>query len=312
MEQVACNLCKSRESLPLWTLPDLALGRHDVRATFVQCAMCGLIYQNPRPALAEMAAHYPPEYELYAPAPEGGKSSWLLRRAIGYGMAKRSRFVTRHKTSGRLLDLGCASGVFLREMQKNSNWQVTGVEINADAAQTARERYGLDVQVGTLEQVAFPEEHFDVVTLWDVLEHLHDPAATLREINRILKPGGIVVLRVPNRSSWDARIFGRYWAGWEPPRHLYVFTPETLTLLLRHAGFYAKEWSSGTGAYVTFLFSLRLWSKAQPHPSVIRDHAIAILYHPVLRLLTAPLFYLYTIGLHGPQMVTTALKVRHD
>jgi SAM-dependent methyltransferase len=253
-----------------------------------------------------MRANYPAEYESYAPEPGGG--SWLMGQAVQYGLAKRARFVTTHKQGGRLLDVGCAAGVFLRAMRAPGAWEVYGVEINAEMAQLARDRYQLDVRSGTLEQAAFPDGFFDVVTMWDVLEHLHDPANSLREVHRILKADGVFVVRVPNLDSHDARLFGRYWAGLDAPRHLFVFNPQTLDALLGSSGFQATAWSCGIGAYTTFLLSLRFWAAAQPRTSRVRDGLILFLYHPVMRLLSAPLFQLRSLGLHGPSLVVVATR----
>lgn len=309
MEQIVCNLCGSADAIPVFAnLPDLLLERKDVWTTLVKCCSCGLIYQNPRPTLAEMSMHYPPEYESYALEPAAENISWLRRQAIQYGIAKRGRFITRHRPAGRLLDVGCAAGTFLRGMESSGKWQVAGVEISEYAARIARERYRLDVRVGTLEQAGFPDEFFDAITLWDVLEHLHDPAASLREVCRILKPDGLVVIRVPNASSWDAALFGRYWAGLDAPRHLYVFTQATLGALLAANGLRAKAWSSNMGAYTTFLLSLRFWTSAQRKPGGVRNSLIRLLDHPVTRLMAAPVFYPSGLALHGPLLVVTAVK----
>jgi SAM-dependent methyltransferase len=308
MEDTACNLCGNTNATQIiYDLPDFLLHRNDVSATFVKCASCGLIYQNPRPTFVEMAAHYPPDYESYAPEPAPGKSSWLLRQAIRYGVAKRCRYVTRFKHAGRLLDVGCATGIFLKGIRNCGNWEAYGVEINAQAAHIAQE-HGLDVRVGTLEQAGFTDGFFDVVTLWDVLEHLHDPGGSLREIYRILKPDGLLVIRVPNASSTDARLFGRYWAGLDAPRHLYVFTPVTLDALLVANNFQRIARSSQIGAYPTFLLSLRFWSGTKDKSSTALSFLVKILYHPVMRLLSAPLFYLRGFGLRGPLVVATATK----
>ena len=308
MEYTVCNLCSSTNATPVIDdLPDFLLHRNGVSTTLVKCTTCGLVYQNPRPALVEMAAHYPPDYESYAPEPDAENSSWLLRQAIRYGVAKRCRYVTRYKRAGRLLDMGCATGIFLQGIRNCGNWEPYGVEINEHAAHIAQE-HGLDVRLGTLEQAGFADEFFDVVTLWDVLEHLHDPAGSLREIYRILKPDGLVVIRVPNASSWDSRLFGRYWAGLDSPRHLYVFTPVTLNALLAANRFRSIARSSQIGAYTTFLLSLRFWSGARDKPSTARDFLVKFLYHPVMRLLSVPLFYLGGLGLRGPLVVATATK----
>lgn len=306
MEYVNCNLCGGDDSAPVFVLPDYLLGRSDVAATIVRCKSCGLLYQNPRPTLAEMAHYYPPEYELYVPESKIRETSRLLERAVQYGIRKRMGYVTRYKHSGRLLDVGCASGVFLGGMQKAGGWELYGVEINPDAARMAREQCHIDVRTGTLEQAAFASGFFDAITLWDVLEHLHDPAATLREIHRVLKRGGVLVIRVPNAASWDARLFGRYWAGLEPPRHLYVFTPDTLRALVTANGLSPQVWSSRMAAYTTFLLSLRFW--INDHKSSSGARGLAWLDHPVMRLLSAPLFYVGSLGLRGPLMVVVARK----
>jgi len=308
MEDTACNLCGNTNAAQIiFDLPDFLLHRKEVSATFVKCVSCGLVYQNPRPTFVEMAAHYPPDYESYAPEPDAENSSWLLRQAIRYGVAKRCRYVTRHKRAGRLLDVGCATGIFLQGIRNSGKWEPYGVEINEQVAHIARE-HGLDVRSGTLEQAGFAEGFFDVVTLWDVLEHLHDPAGSLREIYRILKPDGLLVIRVPNASSWDSRLFGRYWAGLDAPRHLYVFTPVTLDALLAANHFRIIARSSQMGTYPTFLLSLRFWSGARDKPSKARDILVKFLYHPVMRLLSAPLFYMRGLGLRGPLVVATATK----
>jgi len=308
MEHTACNLCGNTNAAPIiYDLPDFLLHRNEVSATFVKCVSCGLVYQNPRPTFVEMAAHYPPDYESYAPEPDAENSSWLLRQAIRYGVAKRCRYVTRYKHSGRLLDVGCATGIFLQGIRNCGNWEPYGVEINGHVAHIAQE-HGLDVRLGMLEQAGFADGFFDVVTLWDVLEHLHDPAGSLREIYRILKPDGLLVIRVPNASSWDSRLFGRYWAGLDSPRHLYVFTPVTLDALLAANHFQSIARSSQIGAYPTFLLSLRFWSGARDKPNTALDFLVKFLYHPVMRLLSAPLFYLRGLGLRGPLVVATATK----
>jgi SAM-dependent methyltransferase len=309
MEHVACNLCGSTNVMPvIHVLPDLLLHRNEVSATFVKCVSCGLVYQNPRPTFVEMAAHYPPDYESYAPEPDAENSSWLLRQAIRYGVAKRCRYVTRYEHAGRLLDVGCATGIFLQGIRNCGNWEPYGVEINEHAAHIAQE-HGLDVRLGTLERAGFADEFFDVVTLWDVLEHLHDPAGSLREIYRILKPDGLVVIRVPNASSWDSRLFGRYWAGLDAPRHLYVFTPKTLDALLEANQLKPTAWSCSSGGDVMFHLSVRFWMTAKAKRKTTIRFTQRFFSNPLIRLFTAPAFYFGGLWLRGPLMVVTAKKL---
>lgn len=306
METTTCNLCGANHVSELYTVPDLLLDRAEITARLVQCIHCGLVYQNPRPTLTEIGQHYPPEYEPYIASNIAQGQSWLIRQAVAYGMAKRRRFVTRYKRAGRLLDIGCATGTFLHNMQGHGSWNVCGVELSEDAAQLARQEFGLDVFTGTLEQAAYPDKHFDVVTMWDVLEHLHDPLGSLLEVRRILDTDGILLVRVPNLASWDARLFGATWAGLDAPRHLYIFTPHTLSTLLERAGFTVLEHNGGIGSYVTFVLSVRFWMRAKGLSSQTQARITRLLYSPAARLLSGPFFYLSSALLRAPLVVTIA------
>jgi SAM-dependent methyltransferase len=308
MEKVNCNLCGSAKFEVRYQIQDFLLDRPDVVTTLVQCLDCGLIYQETRPTLDEMGQHYPPEYDSYNPKSGDGQTPWLLQKAVDYGIQKRVRFVTRQTTGGRLLDIGCATGLFLDGFARHPEWTVQGVEINSTAAQEARERYGLEIFTGTLEAANYPAGHFNAVTMWDVLEHLHDPGGSLREIHRILAPEGILVFRVPNHDSWDQRLFKKLWAGLDSPRHLYVYDPKTIRRLLKQSGFNVLTISGKIGSYPTFVLSVRFWLVSIRAKPETRDWILKTLYHPIARLISAPFFYLASYGLRSPLMVVTAAK----
>lgn len=308
METTTCNLCGSDAIEDVKRIPDYLLERPQVIAELVRCRACGLVYQNPRPSLTEMAEHYPPEYEPYSARSASVEPNPLLRRAYAYGMRKRTRFVTRYKSGGRLLDIGCASGTFLLGMQAHQGWQVQGVEPSAQVAEYARSMHNLDVFTGTLETANFPAHAYDCVTMWDVLEHVHDPLGTLREVHRVLKENGILVIRVPNLASWDAAIFGDAWAGLDAPRHLFVFRPETLEALLAQANFEIIDLSCGIGSYVTFVLSVRFWMTARRWPENTKQRVTRVLYHPLARLVSAPIFWAPSALKRGPLMVVSARK----
>ena len=137
---------------------------------------------------------------------------------------------------GRLLDVGCATGTDL-EAFKAAGWSVSGVEASPYAASMARSRLGCEVRVGAFEEVALPDESFDVVRFSHSLEHLPSPRKALEKARRLLQPCGLLWIEVPNAASLERRFFGRHWFGWDVPRHLYHFTPETLTRLLIYTGF---------------------------------------------------------------------------
>jgi SAM-dependent methyltransferase len=312
MEYIDCPNCQGTRSLVVHSdLPDRMLNGLETRTTLVRCINCGLVYQNPRPTLSEMGAFYPDDYECYQDVTSEPNASWLMQQAYTYGLKKRLAAVQRWKKGGRLLDVGCASGVFLHFVQSHPEWSVNGIEISPTAAEYARGKYGLDVFTGTLEDRSFPENSFDAVTLWDVLEHLHEPLESLHEVFRVLKPGGIVVSRVPNGNSWDANLFGKYWAGIDAPRHLFVFDQSTLSKIFCQAGFTPLTFSTNGGSYPTFLFSLRFYLADKLHQPELgkSDHTwIRFLYSPVARLISAPLFSLSGIFKHGPLMIVVARK----
>lgn len=308
MKDVACNLCGSTGSRPFALVPDLQFERFDVTSNLVQCSRCGLVYQNPRLEPHELEEHYPASYELYQSPQESSRPNWLLQKAYAYGMNKRCRFVTRHKPGGRLLDVGCATGTFMLAMQQDHRWQVEGIEVNAAVAEIAQQRTGVPVSASTLEEAALPAASFDAVTMWDVLEHVQDARQTAAEIWRLLKPGGIFVIRVPNLASWDVKLFGKAWAGYDAPRHLYCFSPATLSQLLDGTGFDVLEVSGAIGNYVTFALSACYWMTLRGVSKDTQQRVRRILYHPLLRILSAPLFWIPSMLKRGSVLVITARK----
>jgi SAM-dependent methyltransferase len=228
MEQVACILCGLDDSAPLFAGRDRLLGGTET-FQWVRCRGCGLLYLNPRPSLAEMSRYYPADYEPFVRQERAGGT-------LGHrlAIAKKCHVASRGLESGRLLDVGCGSGDFLLGMQERG-WQVHGLDISPEAVALARQN-GLDVFLGQLFEAPFEDHSFDLVTMWDVLEHLHDPAAYLAQLARLLKPGGRFVVTLPNPRSVDFRLFGQVWTGLDVPRHLYVFSRPVLSALLCRAG----------------------------------------------------------------------------
>jgi SAM-dependent methyltransferase len=272
LEDVVCNLCGADDAITLHAGRDRLTGVPG-EFTLVRCRHCGLIYLNPRPAPAAIAAYYPDHYLSFLPAIEDERS-WFRRIDRRYGRFRRHRLLRRWiglpSGAQRLLDVGCATGVFLDGM-RGEGWQVQGVELSPSAAEYARRRFGLEVFIGTLEQAALENGAFDVVTLWDVLEHVYDPRSTLLEIHRLLKPGGKLLLSLPDPDTIEARVFGRYWAGLDMPRHLTLFGRRALERLLRETGYEIQHRSYFTGRFGVLVMSLQFWAGERlPNPGVRR------------------------------------------
>lgn len=306
METVSCNLCSGTQQELLWEGRDWAYGSPG-RFTMVRCIECGLIFLNPRPTLDEMGLYYPEDYEPYQRTVSTMHSQWLdLVQRIK--LRPRVRIVMRLTQGGHLLDVGCAAGGFIRELRRLGGWHVQGVEINAKAACFARQQLGLDVFCGQLTDARFPSDSFDIVTMWDVLEHMHDPLATVKEVRRILRPGGVFLSSTPNANSLDAKIFGRYWIGFDFPRHLYVFSSSTLAALLLKAGLELGHFFCFYGRYTTFALSMLLWFNAHIHSQAWQCRLRSILLFPLLRYMTLPYFLVLDALQHGTIITVLARK----
>lgn len=159
-----------------------------------------------------------------------------VEKLVHFFRISRRKRVEHFIRKGRILDIGCARGVFLSIMRE-SGWETFGLELNEETASYARNALGLDIRTGRLVDTQFDNEFFDVITVWHVLEHLPDPVLTIKECNRILKSGGLLVVAIPNFDSLQARISGKYWFHIDVPYHLYHFTLKNLSLLLKQSSF---------------------------------------------------------------------------
>jgi len=159
-------------------------------------------------------------------------SSWLL----SLGVRKQVKTVTaRLPQKGRALDVGCATGAFLFVLRR-LGWKVDGVEINPQMAAYARVHIPAEVFSGDFLEADYPEDTFDLITFWDVLEHLPDPRKALIKARHIARTSGLLVVSLPNPDSLEARAFGEYWAGWDIPRHLHLWPRPTFVRLLNDTG----------------------------------------------------------------------------
>jgi 2-polyprenyl-3-methyl-5-hydroxy-6-metoxy-1,4-benzoquinol methylase len=292
LEQAACPLCGAVQQERYLHARDYFFhlaGEY----WLVRCAACRMLYQSPRPMRASIGRFYPDGYGSYAGAQQGlaarpGIRGALIRRALRRRCLMIDHAVTAAGTR-RLLDIGCASGLFLEAMQRWTDWQVEGVELHAPSARAVAERLGITVFAGSFEQARYEAASFEAVTLWDVLEHLHDPLASLREVRRILRPGGVLCVRVPNAASYVAKIGGRYWSGYDLPRHMVAFTPRTLGRMLRAAGFEEVLRTYPSGSYIAAAHSLRFWLDDGRLDAARAARVHRALLHPALRAAAAPL-----------------------
>jgi SAM-dependent methyltransferase len=166
----------------------------------------------------------------------GAKFITPVESSVRFLRKFRQKRIERFIQKGRILDIGCGRGTLL-SLMKEQGWEAYGLEFNEETAWHARNVLGLDIKTGRLADVHFDDAFFDVVTLWHVLEHLPDPVLTFEECRRILKPGGLLVISVPNSDSLQARISGDDWFHLDLPYHLYHFNDKNLDLFLRTFSF---------------------------------------------------------------------------
>ncbi|GAB4430973.1 MAG: class I SAM-dependent methyltransferase [Chloroflexi bacterium OHK40] len=285
LEPTPCPLCGASAGDLLVETPDLLYPGPE-RFRMLSCRVCGHLYQSPRPGPEQIARYYPAEYLSFQPAIADIPSP-LRRLELRRYYAARRRMVERSVgRGGRILDVGCATGNFLDTMRR-AGWHAQGVEPSPEAAAYARERLGLDVITGRLEEAGLPGVAFDAVTFWDVLEHVHQPQATLAEAARILRPGGILVLGLPNPDSLEARLLGRHWIGWDLPRHLNLFRPPLLRAQLARMGMPVERINSPMHGYAVLVMSLEQRARALGRDPVLLGR---LLRTPLPRLLAA-LYY---------------------
>lgn len=287
MEEVTCTYCGSADADILFEAGDTW---YEVPGTFTmrRCRRCGLIYLSPRPSPAEIGAYYPDQYAPYSTGHHN--RSLLARMSDRYGLRKQARLVqSRVPRVGTVLDVGCAGGQFLSVMVEDG-WEAKGVETNREAALYARSQYQLDVLHGALEDAQFAAETFDLVTMWHVLEHVHEPRETLREVARITRPDGWLFVAVPNPQSLEARLFGHSWAGWDVPRHLHLFQHDLLAALLQEAGWHVEETVYGFGRHWLFTLSLQHWLAHRNTNRRVQSAVLRIARSLPMRILTLPIF----------------------
>lgn len=234
-DPLVCCVCGTTGARPWRSAPDNLLGG-DARYSAVRCLRCGTARLDPRPPISEMRRFYAPGVYTRAEGPEGDAEVGRRLDALNVGLARRADAIAGGALPRRALDVGCGDGRFLAAM-KRRGFTVQGLETDPVAADLARRRTGSVIHEASIETAGLPLQSFDLVSLLHVLEHLPDPRETLAAVRRALRPGGVLLLALPNAGSLEASLFGSTWYHLDLPRHLWGFTPHTLTRLVEESGF---------------------------------------------------------------------------
>jgi SAM-dependent methyltransferase len=259
-----CCLCgKKGQSLYVGLIDRLYAAPGEWNLSVCPDTRCGLIWLNPMPVEADIAMAYKSYFTHHRAATLRNRlvqfvKAGYLARKYGYrsetvGAVQKACGLIAYLAlfrrtgldylvnflstlpRGRLLDLGCGDGKLVEFMQ-DRGWQAEGIDFDPAAVENATRR-GLRVEVGTLQAKHYPDNSFDAIILSHFIEHVHEPVRLLIECHRVLKPGGRVLILTPNAHSWGHRRFKGSWRGLEPPRHLHLFSPQSIHQLLTRAGF---------------------------------------------------------------------------
>ena len=223
-----CPVCGKTEFRNKLVVEDKSVSKESF--AIQQCEACTFQFTNPRPDAAHIGRYYESDEYVSHNSGAGGIINRAYKVARVFTMRRKVALVNKLATKGKLFDYGCGTGHFLAAA-KADGWQVAGWEPNARAREEASRRVGQPVGIESLVQ--YQEASFDAITLWHVLEHVHELNDTLQQLIRLLKSGGTMLIAVPNVDSLDAQHYRQDWAAYDVPRHLYHFSPKTMRQLLK-------------------------------------------------------------------------------
>ncbi|QJB32790.1 class I SAM-dependent methyltransferase [Chitinophaga oryzae] len=226
-----CPLCGSSQTHEALTAKDYTVSKETF--SIFHCGGCGGRFTQNVPDSQHIGRYYQSQEYISHSETKQGLINRLYHSVRKITLRSKQNWVrsAAGMKQGNLLDIGCGTGAFLHYMQ-TGGWTVTGLEPDENARHNAKTLYNIDpLPIDRLFQL--PAGQYDAITMWHVLEHVHELHAYLDRIRELLKPGGTLLIAVPNYTSSDADHYGAYWAAYDVPRHLYHFSPASMERLLR-------------------------------------------------------------------------------
>lgn len=248
-----CILCGSSKFYPLYETHDRMFGFSE-KFTLKKCNNCSLAFIDPKPTEFEIKKYYPSkDYYSYRKVSKKGLFE-LLREYLTmhyYSPTLLSKIITlyiknvpampSYRAEGKILDVGCGTGDTL-VLLKKLGWDTHGLEIDKNAISIGKKRGLYGVKLGTYRDlIAYPDDFFDSIRLYHVIEHLDDPALCIRLISEKLKKNGELIIGTPNMNSFASNIFKSCWYNLDSPRHIYIFSPSNLKKMVEKYGFVIKK-----------------------------------------------------------------------
>lgn len=226
----SCPVCGDTAIQKVFATKDFMVTRQDFEVW--ECSFCSLRFTQAIPTETEIGAYYQSEsYVSHTDTQKGlvNKLYHKVRKITLRGKEKLAESVTH--TGKQLLDIGAGTGAFADHMRKQG-WQVSGIEADEAARKKAANLYGLTLYANP-ELFYLQQNHYDIITMWHVLEHVHTLHEYIEQIKKILHDNGTLLIAVPNYTSHDAALYKEYWAAYDVPRHLYHFSPGAMRALLK-------------------------------------------------------------------------------
>lgn len=270
LEHVACCVCGAQEAEPVAVGEDFEYATSPDRFVAMRCSRCGLVYLNPRPAAGGIARIYPPSYHAYDFSPERFGMVFRVRRRLEAHRLLRD--FPDLPDDARILDVGCGDGFHLELLRDfgKPGWTLHGIDASRRSVDAATAK-GLDVCLGTAEEMPTDGPGYDLVLLIATIEHVADPRAVLGAVHKALKPGGRALVVTDNTDTADFRLFReRHWGGYHFPRHFNLFDSTTLQALAVQTGL-EPVWLRTSVSPVNWTYSVRNWLQDLGAPRVVYD-----------------------------------------
>lgn len=232
-----CPICNEKEQKIFLSCLDHTVSRR--KFEIVECGKCGFAYTSPRPHDNDLGKYYESEEYISHSNTSKGIVSQLYQRVRKHTLQKKLELINKNSKKGRILDIGCGTGEFLNTM-KLDGWDTFGIEPSPGARKQGIEKFQLNVQ-DEPQMERFSAAHFDVITMWHVMEHVPQLNERVQKLRELLKPEGVLIVAVPNRNSHDAKFYESNWAAYDVPRHLWHFRAEDMRALMNKEGFEVKQ-----------------------------------------------------------------------
>jgi SAM-dependent methyltransferase len=248
-----CPKCGFNEFKPYISCTDFTVSKELFE--IVSCSKCQFKFTNPRPDAIEIGRYYESQDYISHSDTKKGLFNKIYHYVRGIAIRNKINLIIDLQTKNKsILDIGCGTGTFLAEIQKYG-WKITGIEPNKLARETAEKHYSLPVY--DEEKISeIPENSFSIITLWHVLEHVHNLKQRITEIYNLLEKDGFAIIAVPNHTSWDADYYKSFWAAYDAPRHLYHFSPSSIKELFKESKmFHVKSLPMKFDSYYVSLLS---------------------------------------------------------